>query len=101
MADVKNILKQFLKIGNGIAISIVPAIAAVEVAVTNLKAGKDKKDNVLDIVKNTPAIVEAIKGGDIVDEVMFGQAIDEINDGYVKLMNSLKKTATPTDVKVN
>lgn len=84
-------LKIFMDIGIAIAKTQVPAIATVELAVKNLKAGKDKKENVLEIVKNSPVIAELISGKEIIDEDLFNEGLSEINDGYVKIMDSIKK----------
>lgn len=84
-------LKGFLKIALGIGETFVPAIATVEHAVTAIKSGGDKKAAVLEIVKASPAIAEAISQKDIVNNALFEQGISKVNDGYVDIMNSLKK----------
>lgn len=83
-------LKNFLKIGLEIAKSLVPAIAAVEEAVKKLKEGKNKKEAVLEIIKNSPAIVEFLADKEIVDEELFARGIGKVNDGYVDIMNAIK-----------
>ena len=93
-------LKNFLKIGLEIAKSAVPAIAAIEMAVKKLKAGKDKKDAIMEIIKNSPAIAEFLIDKEVVDEELFARGISKVNDGYVDIMNAIKSnTKLLTDGK--
>ena len=88
---MNNFLKTFLKVGLEIAKSQVPAIAAVETAVKDLKQGKNKKKAVVEITKASPVIAELIANKEIVDEELFARGIDKLNDGYVDILNSLRK----------
>ena len=81
-------LVSFLKIGKAVAESLVPQIAIVESAVTNLKSGGDKKQNVLDILNASPAIIEAVAGKEIMDEALFAEGVSQVNDGLVKIMKA-------------
>lgn len=87
-------LKNFLTVGLKIAEIQVPAIATVEQAVKSVKAGGDKKDAVLEIVKNAPALIEAGLDKDIINDTLFQQGIGEINDGYVKVMKAIQNHST-------
>lgn len=88
-----NFLQSFLKIGFELAKTMVPAIATVEVAIKEIKAGGKKKDAVIQIIRSSPEIYEMIRNKEIIDEKMFGEGLSMINDGYVKIMNSVKKPA--------
>lgn len=92
---MKALLTRFLRIGLAVAKAEVPAIGTVEMAVKELKAGKRKKENVLEIVKASPEILEFVKNGDIVDEALFAQGVDKVNDGYVDIMNALRRDGEP------
>lgn len=84
-------MKNFLKIALGVLSSMIPAVAAVEVAVKELRAGQKKKEAVLSIIMSVPEIAEAISSKEIIDEKAFKESISELNDAVVKLMNSVKK----------
>lgn len=87
-------LSSFLKIGFEIAKAQIPAIAIVESAIKESGKGGLKKENVLDLVKASPMIVELIKGNDIqIDEILWNEGLNKINDGYVDIMNSIKKVS--------
>lgn len=88
---MQNWLKTFLKMGLAIAREVVPAIAVVEVAVKKLKEGKNKKEAVLEIIKNSPAILEFLADKEIIDEELFARGIGKVNDGYVDIMNSIRQ----------
>lgn len=81
-------LTSFLKIGLGIAKIFVPQIATVE---DILKDGHTKKEKVVELIMVAPEVAEGIANKEIVDEALFKQGVAEVNDGYVKIMNSLKK----------
>lgn len=92
----KEFFVKFGKIALEVAKIQVPAISAVEAAVKSLKAGSEKKQAVVDIITAAPDIIEAIKQKDILDQILFKRGVEKINDGYVDIMNSLKK---PDEVK--
>lgn len=85
-------LKTFLQVGLEIAKVSVPAISAVEIAVKKAKSGGDKKEAVIDIIKASPNIAEALSQQEILDEDLFARGIGKVNDGYTDIMNSLKKS---------
>lgn len=82
-------LKGFLKVGLAVAKTQVPAIATVESEIKGLKTGKDKKKIVEEMVM--ASLNEIISENEIADMVLFMQGLNKINDGYVDIMNSLKK----------
>lgn len=88
---MNKILANFLKVGLKIAEAQVPAIALVESSIRDMKAGKDKKEAVLEIVKASPSILESVLDKEIVNDQLFIDGISKINDGYVDVMNAIKK----------
>jgi len=85
-------MKGFLKLIFSVLKTMVPAIATVEEAIKEIKAGAEKKKAVLSIVMATPEIVEALSGKEVIDENLFKQGLSQINDGLVKIMNATRKT---------
>lgn len=77
--------------GLEIAKAAVPAIAGIEIAVKKLKEGKNKKEAVLDIIRSSPAIAEFLADREIVDEELFAKGVSKVNDGYVDIMNAIRK----------
>ena len=92
--DRMAILRTFLKVGLEVAKAAIPAIATVEVAVRKAKSGGDKKTAVVEIVKVSPMIAELLANKEIVDEKLFAEGVAQVNDGYVKIMNSLGQPTT-------
>ena len=84
-------MSNFLKLAFGVLKTMVPAIGTVEEAVKTIKAGAEKKSNVLKIVKASPIIIEMLAGKEIVDEKLFNESLDKLNDALVGIMNSTKK----------
>jgi len=85
-------MKGFLKLIFSVLKTMVPAIATVEEAIKEIKAGAEKKKAVLSIVMATPEIVEALSGKEVIDENLFKQGLSQINEGLVKIMNATRKT---------
>lgn len=90
-------LEQFLKIGLAVASAQVPAIGIVEQSVEALVTKHDangqpidKKEQALVIVKNSPAILEAVMDKEILDDELFKEGISEANDAYVKIMKAVQ-----------
>jgi hypothetical protein len=93
------ILKNFLLVGKAIGEQMLPGIAGVETAIKAVKAGGDKKAAVVEIVKSSMEVTESLLDKDLVNDPMFSEAIDEINDGYVKLLNAIKSRAQTDTTK--
>lgn len=68
-----------------------PLIGLVENLINRAKAGEEKKRIVLDSILLAPEVIELIKNGDVVDEAEFRRGVGLINDGYVAVLNSLKR----------
>lgn len=71
----------------------IPQIAAVEEgikAVGAAKAGNDKRKAVVGTVRSSVELAEALSGQEIIDEALFEEALNQINDGYVKLMKAIR-----------
>lgn len=83
-------LKAFGKMGLTVAGIMVPQIAAVEAAVTEIRSGPDKKKAVLDAVKSSIELSEALSGQEIADEALLFEGLGQINDGYVKVMKAVQ-----------
>lgn len=83
--------KAFGKIGLAVAKVMVPQIATVEEAVNGLK-GPDKKKAVIETVASSLELAEALSGKEIVDVPLFLHGLEQVNEGLVKIANSLPKS---------
>lgn len=83
----------FAKVGLTIAKVMVPQIATVEAAVVGIKRGPDKKAAVLDTLRSSIELAEVLSGKEIVDQQLLLDGLGEINDGFVKVMKSLRTPA--------
>jgi hypothetical protein len=82
--------KLFGKIGLAAAKVMVPQIAVVEQAVTEIKSGPDKKKAVLDTLSSSIELAEALSGRELLDQALLLEGFGEINDGLVKVMKAVQ-----------
>lgn len=86
--------KTFGKVSLAVARVAVPQIEAVEKgikAVGEAKSGTEKRKAVVGTVRSSVELAEAMAGQEIMDEDLFEQGLNKINDGYVDIMNSLRQ----------
>lgn len=93
-------LKAFLKIGNQLAVQMVPGVAQVEELAKTipLMKGKDKATAVVNTALATVNFAETELGVSFAEEPEFQAAVREINDGFAHLLHSIqaKHAANPT-----
>jgi len=83
---MNNKLKAFLKIGLAVSKIIVPEIASAEQV---FGGGSRKKAAVKDSLMVIPEVVLALQDKEVINKELFEEGLSEINDGLVKIMNSL------------
>jgi len=71
---------------------IVPFVLQfIEVVEHQKLSGADKKTMVINLTKDALPLVEGAYGKDLVDDQLFNEALDEMNDAYVAFMNARSK----------
>lgn len=81
---------QFLKIANEVVKQAVPGVAMAESAIVAIKSGADKKAAVVELIKSSLMATEDISDKDLVNDPMFAEGVDEVNDGLVKILKAIQ-----------
>jgi len=82
-------LKAALGIALEMAKVMVPAIGEVEEAIKGLKRGEDRRAAVVKIAQEAPGVVEALSPYDIVDNDLYREGVEQLNDGLFKIQKSI------------
>ncbi len=86
-------MKAVGNISLAVARTMVPQVAAVEAgikAVGAAKTGMEKRKAVVSTVRSSVEMAEALSGHEIIDEALFEEALNQSNDGYVKMMKAVR-----------
>lgn len=83
-------LKGFAKVGLAVGGAIVPEIAAAQAAFDAIGHGQTKKEKVMAGVLGAPDIINLLESGQVINRALFLEGVDEIREGYVKVMQACK-----------
>ena len=82
--------KAVLGIANAAVTTMFPLVGQAETAIVGIKKGQDRKKYVLDLAKVAPELAEQLSGHEIVDNILYEEALGNLNDGVFKLLKAVK-----------